>query len=216
MEYTQGKKTVSARLRVGAAGFVGLLALFLTSSFFSWSISILLAWDTAALIYAAWTWITIWPMNSGLTASHAVKEDPSRATANTVVLGASVASLLAVGLVLAGAGNAQGDIKLLQIALGAVSVVLGWVIVHTIFALHYAELYYKKEPGGVDFPSTSRPSYKDFAYLAFTVGMTFQVSDTSFQTTEFRQSALRHSLISYLFGTVIVATTINLIAGLTK
>jgi uncharacterized membrane protein len=216
VEYANGQKTISAKLKVSVAGVAGLLVLLGAGTAFSWSLAPLVGWDTAALIYALWTWATLWPMSSNITASHAVREDPSRATASAVVLGASLASLVAVGVVLAGAANSGGASKLLQVGFGVMSVVIGWIIVHTIFALHYAELYYKGTPGGVDFPHTPKPSYKDFAYLAFTVGMTFQVSDTGFQTTEFRRAALRHSLISYLFGTVIVATTINLIAGLTQ
>lgn len=216
VEYVKGKTTSTAKLKVTVAGIAGLIVLLATGLLGSWRLAPLLAWDTAALIYAVWMWTTIWPMSGTVTASHALREDPSRAAASAVVLSASIASLVAVAFVLAGASSAQGASKLLQVGLGVVSVVVSWIIVHTIFALNYAEMYYDGTHGGVDFTGTTDPSYKDFAYLAFTVGMTFQVSDTGFKTTEFRRTALHHSLISYLFGTIIVATTINLIAGLTK
>ncbi|MDB5164589.1 MAG: hypothetical protein JWL89_215 [Candidatus Saccharibacteria bacterium] len=216
IRYSNDKTTTSAKRKVSVAALAGLVVLVLGGYFVSWNLAPLLAWDVAALTYIAWIWATIWPMSSQLTASHAVREDPSRTVADATVLAASVASLVAVGVVLVSASNSEGAVKFLQALLGVVSVVVAWITVHTLFTLRYAELYYHDKPGGVDFPDTPHPLYKDFVYLAFTIGMTFQVSDTSLQTTVFRRTALRQALISYLFGTVIVATTINLIAGLTQ
>jgi uncharacterized membrane protein len=139
-----------------------------------------------------------------------------------MLLSASVISLAAVVVVLIDAGNSSGPAKDLLVGLGIISVVLAWGIVHTVFTLRYARLYYGQprgdgQPrGGIDFNEEDPPRYSDFAYLAFTVGMTFQVSDTSLQTKQMRATALRQGLLSYLFGAVIIATTINLIAGLTK
>jgi uncharacterized membrane protein len=181
----------------------------------SWKLAPLIAWDSAALLYATWIWFTIWPLSPELTNRFAVREDPSRSTSDVVVLSASVISLLAVGLVLVQASSNSGVTRILQIALGVLSVILSWTIVHTIFCLRYAELYYTKPIGGVNF-TDGEPSYQDFAYLAFTIGMTFQVSDTNLVKKEFRATALKQALISYMFGTVIVATTINLVAGLSK
>jgi uncharacterized membrane protein len=216
IEYAKGKTTVSAKLKVLTASMAGVLVLLGAGTLLSWQVAPLLAWDVAAVVYVVWTWTALWPLSGKLTASHAVREDPSRPAADGVVLTASLASLVAVVTVLLGASSAQGSSKLLLVALGVISVVVGWVTVHTLFALHYAELYYRDTPGGVQFDGTPQPSYKDFAYLSFTVGMTFQVSDTGFQNTGFRRAALKHSLVSYLFGTIIVATTINLVAGLIK
>jgi uncharacterized membrane protein len=100
-------------------------------------------------------------------------------------------------------------------AFGLISIAISWFTVHTIFTLRYALLYYQDAEGGVNFNQDEPPCYRDFAYLALTLGMTFQVSDTNLQTTEIRATALRHALLSYLFGTVILAAAINLIAGLT-
>lgn len=216
IQYAEGKQTTSAKLKVGVAALAGIIVLSTVGLGLSWRVAPLLAWDTMALLYIIWTWLSVGRMDGETTGNHAVREDPSRAAASVVVLAASIASLGAVGLVLAGSSSAEGAAKLLLAALGIASVVLSWLTVHTIFMLNYAELYYDGTRGGVEFGGTSQPSYKDFAYLAFTVGMTFQVSDTGFQTTEFRRMALRHALFSYLFGTIIVATTINLVAGLTK
>ncbi len=131
-------------------------------------------------------------------------------------LSASVASLSAVGLVLLRAGDTSGLGKGLLVGLSVISIILAWSVVHTVYTLRYAKLYYEDKSGGVDFNTPGAPCYIDFAYLALTVGMTYQVSDTNLQTTIIRRTALRHALLSYAFGTLIIATTINLIAGLTK
>jgi uncharacterized membrane protein len=211
--YSRGKKTASSKAKVGISALIGVATLFIVGVSLSWKIAPLLAWDMAAFVFAAWVWSSVWNLNGKITSQHALREDPSRTVSDLVVLGGSVASLAAVGIVLAAS---QGSDKVWYAALGVVSVVLSWFIVHTIFALRYAELYYDGSRGGVDFAGSDTPAYTDFAYLAFTIGMTFQVSDTGFKTSEFRKVALRHALISYMFGTVIVATTINLVAGLTK
>lgn len=215
VHYAAGKTTSLARSKVLTGALVGILAFVIAGANYSWRSAPLVGWDIAALLFLLWTWATVWPLNGRLTASHAVREDPSRTTAEAVVLGASVASLAAVVLVLAHSGHLSGAAKVISVAFGVISVVIAWTVVHTLFMLQYAELYYNGEPGGIDFPGTAEPSYKDFAYLTFTMGMTFQDSDTAFSTTDFRRLALRHALISYLFGTVVVATTINLIASLT-
>jgi uncharacterized membrane protein len=85
-----------------------------------------------------------------------------------------------------------------------------------LLEVSYAKLYYQGEGGGVDFNEEEPPCYSDFAYLVLTIGVTFQVSDTNLKTKEIRRTALRHALLSYVFGALIIATTINLIAGLTK
>jgi len=121
-----------------------------------------------------------------------------------------------VGLVLVRAGHGNGLNEALLAGLSVASIVLAWSVVHTVYSLRYAELYYKGPAGGVDFNAEGAPCYIDFAYLALTIGMTFQVSDTNLKTTNIRRTALRHALLSYAFGTLIIATTINLVAGLTK
>lgn len=129
---------------------------------------------------------------------------------------ASVVSLGAVGLLLFASKDTGGGALLGATLLAVLSVIVSWFVVHTIFALKYAELYYGKPEGGVDFGESTPPTYVDFAYLAATLGMTFQVSDTVLKNRQFREAALKHALLAYLLGTVIVATTVNLVAGLGK
>ena len=176
----------------------------------------LIGWDAAALLYAAWMWATIWRLDARATLRRARREDPGRVLADGLLLGASTASLIAVAGVLIQAGGHSGATKDLLISLGILSVAVSWVLVHTLFTLRYARLYYEEPEGGVGFNEPDPPKYSDFAYLAFTVGMTFQVSDTNLESKAMRTTVLRQAWISYVFGAAIIAITINLVAGFTK
>ncbi len=112
------------------------------------------------------------------------------------------------------ANSAGGSAQDMLAALTLCSVAASWLVVHTVFTLRYARLYYTDPAGGIDFNQDAAPQYLDFAYLALTIGRTYQVSDTDLQTSQIRAVALRQALISFLLGAVILATTINLIAGL--
>jgi uncharacterized membrane protein len=194
-----------------AGAAVGALAAVLGP----WWLGPLAAWDAAAGLMLAWTWRLLWPLSPSATSAHATRESPGRANTDLMLLGGSVVSLLAVGLVLVRATSETGLDKGLLVGLSVASIVLAWSTVHTVYTLRYAHLYYDGgKGGGVDFKSSAPPCYVDFAYLALTVGMTFQVSDTDLHTTAFRRLAIRHALLSYFFGALIIATTINLIASL--
>ena len=206
----------SAATRVLIASLAGVCAGVLVGLPGSWQIGTLAGWDVAAGVYVAWTWATIWHRDSSATARLALREDPGRATADALLLIASVASVLAVALAIT-AGSAGGPVERdLRAALAVASVALSWTVVQTVFVSHYARLYYSHPAGGIDFNQEAPPRYTDFAYLAFTVGMTFQVSDTALQSSALRAVALRQALLSYLLGAVILATTINLVAGLLR
>ena len=176
----------------------------------------LIGWDILALVYGAWVWITVWGLDPASSEAEAKREDPNRESADLVMLGAAIASLVAVGYALFDAGAASGSTKYMDAGLALVSVFVSWSLVHTVFTLKYARLYYSEPAGGIDFNDTGAPDYHDFAYLAFTIGMTFQVSDTNIQSRQIRQTVLRHAWISFPLVSVIIATSINLVSGLAK
>ena len=205
----------SARLRVIVSIIAGVVGGVIVGVIISPRIAPLATWDIAALTFMIWIWKALHGRNAQQTADLATREDPGRAESDIVLVAASLASLGGVGVLLFQAHAIGGTSGILQVALGIVSVVISWAVIHTIYALRYASVYYTNK-GGVDFNDSEPPCYSDFMYLAFTIGMTFQVSDNNFTNNDFRKMALRHALLSYLFGTVIVASTINLIAGLGK
>jgi len=202
----------SKRVIVGVAG--GLVAAGIAlGAGSSWSVAALCATNVAALVFVIWVWITVAGADADATAQIARAEDSSRAAAEAVLIGAGVASLLADAFTLAQASRAHAPARGLLTALALVSVALAWASVHTVYALRYARVYYTPPDGGIDFHG-ERPDYADFAYLALTIGMTFQVSDTDLTGKRVRRIALRHALTSYVFGTVIVAITVSSVAAL--
>src|SRR5262249_24379884 len=152
-------------------------------------------------------WLELGRADAPSTASRARVEDSSRVAVETVQLSAGTASLLVVGFALHRAGHSHGSAPGALIAFALVSVALAWASIHTVYALRYARLYYSPPDGGIDFHG-DKPNYLDFAYLALTIGMCFQVSDTDLTGKRVRRTALHHALTSYVFGTVIVAITV--------
>jgi uncharacterized membrane protein len=207
-------RAVGARTRLIVMILVGIVAALLTGTLASWDYAAIAGWDAAALTFIIWVWSVIGQMGAERTKTHATREDPGRAVSDVFVVVAAVASLAAVGGVLIQAASAKGATQGLLAGLGVGSVALSWFAVHTLFTLRYALLYYTGADGGVDFNQKAQPRYLDFAYLAFTIGMTFQVSDTDIQRPTIRATALRHALLSYLLGAVVVASTINLVVSL--
>jgi uncharacterized membrane protein len=203
-------------MRIARAAAVGAVAAIIVAIVSPWWLIPLTGWDVTALVFLCGIAYRLAPLNATDTAALAQREDPSRPTADLLLIGASLVSLLAVGLVLVRASREQSLDKGLLVGASVLSIVLAWSIVHTVYALRYARLYYRGKPGGIHFSGDDPPVYSDFAYLSLTIGMTFQVSDTTLQTKEVRRMALRHALLSYVFGTLIIATTVNLVAGLGK
>ena len=201
--------------RVAASLSVGLLVSVVLGFFAAWPIAATSGWDVAALCFLSTAWLQIGGMTPRDTQLHATGNDSSRIGAGVLLLAASVASLAGTAFDLVRASRESGLAKFLVTALAIVTVIASWSMVHTVFTLRYAHEYYRPPVGGIDFKSSDQPpDYRDFAYVAFTVGMTFQVSDTDVQDRIVRRTVLGHALLGYLFGAVIIAITINVVAQL--
>jgi uncharacterized membrane protein len=209
----RGHRPAAVRLAiaavVGAAAGVGAGVLGPTAK------AVLIGWDLTALTYLVMTWPVVLPLDAERTRQLATAEDPTRGWTDALLFSAALGSLLGLVLLLRGRGHTDGT-RVQELAVGLGGVVLSWALIHTTFTLQYAREFYHDAPGGVDFNQHAAPAYADFAYLAFTVGMTFQVSDTAITTSAMRATVLRHALVSYLFSAVILALTINLLAGLAR
>jgi uncharacterized membrane protein len=161
-----------------------------------------------------WLWLSVLRYDAADTAAHASREDPSQRMAQTLLILASVASFGAIGLLLIEAGKLGTSATLGLIVTALATLAASWWLVHTVYTLRYAGFYYRAGGTGIEFNQAEPPRYLDFAYLAFTLGMTFQVSDTNITSSVLRAEALRHALLSFLLGVVVVASTINLVSSL--
>lgn len=208
-------KGQSGRTRVMTAAAIGALAAMVVAWFVPWQLTVMVAWDVTAVVVVAAVWLSIGRFTPEETEEFAVREDDTRAGTHLLLLGAALVSLVGVVLAFLKANSGAHREEVLLESFGVFTIVCSWLLVHTVFALRYAHVYYAEPEGGIDFKSkgSERPDYLDFAYTAFTVGMTFQVSDTDITRREMRRQVLGHALISFLFGAVIVATTVNVIAS---
>jgi len=195
-----------------AAGVVVLVVTLLVGA--AWPVALTGSWGVVALVIVVSVWVRIVPMDAAQTKANARAEDFSRPTSDLAVLAASIGSLGAIAYTVHRAGHSHGATKALLIALAIGVVALSWLTVHTLFLVRYGDVYYRDPVGGIDFNDDEHPDYLDFAYLALTIGMTFQVSDTSLTSKAMRRVAIRHALLSFLFVAVILALSINTVATL--
>jgi len=200
--------------RLATVGLAGIVLGGISAGFAPWQVSTLAGWDAAGLLLIAMVWLRIGRFDADRTRTHATREDSSRVAAQLLLVAASVASLAGVAAALVKANQTDGAGRVGLTAIAMLTVAVSWAVVHTVFALRYAHDFYTPPLGGIDFKNDDeRPDYQDFAYVAFTVGMTFQVSDTDIQDRSIRRAVLRQALLAYLFGAVILAVTVNVIAG---
>jgi uncharacterized membrane protein len=161
--------------------------------------------------FVATGWILLWPMDAESTRHNARRESFRPVVEELVIVAAALGGLVSI-VVLLIRGHQHTDPA--AAALGLVGVFMAWAGLHLMYATRYAYLFYTPPEGGIDFNSDDPPAFRDFFYFSYNLGMTYQVSDTSVSSTTTRSVALRHCLLSYAFGTVILATTINLVAGM--
>jgi uncharacterized membrane protein len=204
-----------ALTRVLIAFAVGILTFSATVGFVGWEIAVLLGWYGEAMSYLLMVWTEVGGKDAEGTARLATAEDDSRFAADVTLLAAIVISLFVVAFVFIQASREGGGEGIGVAVMALVSLLLSWAEIHTVYTLRYAHLYYR-DGGGIDFHDEPAPDYMDFAYVAFTVGMTYQVSDTNITSRAIRMSALRHALLSFVFGTGVIATTVNLIGSLSR
>jgi uncharacterized membrane protein len=199
-----------AAISMGIGAIAGLVPALLGEP----SLSPLTGWIAAASLALLWVWRISWPQNAEGTKRLAQAESRSHSTDLPVLIG-SATSIGGVLLALIQSDDSQKHSVGVALAiLSVVATLLAWALVNTVFALKYARHYYLNDDSGIDFKQEQAPAYSDFAYLAFTVGMSYAVSDTEPATTAIRKTALGHALLSYGFGTIIIAVAINLITNL--
>lgn len=169
----------------------------------------LLGWTATGLLYCLITWISIGRMTPDETAEHATREVPGGWGVHLLLTCAALASLAGIAVLILKPPASRLDAA----GVSLLVIIASWTTVQTLHALRYAREYYLSG-GGVDFHTPTPPSYLDFAYMAFTVGMSFAISDTDLTTTAMRRIALWHAMLAYLFGTVFVAALVNILASL--
>jgi uncharacterized membrane protein len=205
-------------LRQGLIVFaIGIVAGLLGAMIHPWQVAALEGWDATCIALLLVTWPIILRADHGATREMAEREDPGRYAARALLVGAAVASLAGVWTVLALAGSTNNSEQVVLVGVAVATVVLSWFVVNTVYVFRYAQLRFADGQDSIHFPDTqtqNQPTLRDFVYVAFTIGMTYQVSDTDLRNQRTRGVVLGHSLLAYLYGVVIISGSINLIAGL--
>lgn len=200
------------------AGLVAALAaawLWLLPNTFPNEFKLLVVWLAYSLTFLLLAWLVILTTDAAETYASATRQDDARTLGRWLLILPSVASLAVTLLALLRANALKHTPAESQLTVAAIlSVITAWGVLHTAYTLHYAYLYHQDGKGGVKFDGSDKPVYSDFAYLSFTVGMTYQISDTDLQSPAFRRAVLGHELLSYMFGTAVIALSINVLSNL--
>lgn len=197
---------------------IGIIAFVITPTGVKPLVRVMIGWDSFSLLMVAFGWITFFQTTAQQIRVQAKVQDENRVVIFSIVLIATLAGLIAVIiLIITKTENTyQSEMK---IPLAVAGMFLSWLLIHTTFTLRYAHIFYgnhREKPdtnaGGLEFPKEDKPDYLDFAYFSFNIGMTFQVSDVEITTKRLRKLVLLHSLISFIYATIMIALTINVIS----
>jgi uncharacterized membrane protein len=180
----------------------------------------LVAFDGGALTFLTAVWVVMVRATPDSMRRRAEIEDEGRYT--VLIFGTAAASAVLLAIVFELHSSKNADAPGLHIVLAATTILLSWFFMNTIFSLHYAHGYYGdadptseyKAVGGLVFPGQPKPDYWDFMYFSCVVDMTFQVSDVQIEDHSLRRIVLAHSVLAFFFNVVVLALTINIVAGL--
>ncbi|MEU3791710.1 DUF1345 domain-containing protein [Streptomyces fructofermentans] len=190
-----------------AGAAIGALVAVLTNT----PLGVLSGIAAALTLFVVAGWIVLWPMDAEATHHNARREEFRPVAEELVVVAAALCGLVGIVVLLL---IGDSDLGHAAAATALCGVFMAWAALHLMYAARYAYIYYQPPEGGIDFNSDDHPRYSDFLYFSYNLGMTYQVSDTDVSSSTVRAIALRHCLLSYLFGVSILATTINLVTGI--
>jgi uncharacterized membrane protein len=218
-----GIKNCDSHHRLFISTAVAVLVAFLTGGRLRLPVQMVVIWDAFLLGVLTLSWARIVTAHPRESLKTARLQDSSQTAIFLFVILAACASLVAVGALLHSAQGRQGERLIAPILLAFGTLIGSWSLIHTLFALRYAHIYYGdngnpaapgERLGGLQFPGERAPDYLDFAYFSFVIGMTCQVSDVQIAGRRLRRLALVHGLLAFAFNTVILALSLNIASGL--
>ena len=184
-----------------------------------WATRVLCVWDVVMISFLGLTWRLMFRATPEMMQRSALQEDEGRYTILSLILVTACISLVAVALIPHEKGI-KAPILVMHLGISIATIIGSWLLVHTVFTQHYAHVYYQgdrtleeRQSAGLNFPGELEPDYWDFLYFSFVIGMTSQVSDISVTSRQMRRLSLMHSILSFFFNTMILAISINIVAG---
>jgi uncharacterized membrane protein len=210
---------LGASVRLAATLTVALVAYFAQPESIAWHTRLVASWDVGTIVYLVLAWTIIGRADPESTRAHALAQDTSGYVIFLFVLSAACASVVAIGFVVATIKDLSFWPKAWHLALTFAALTSSWLVIQTVFALHYARRYYvdvqarATHAGGLVFPGGSDPDYLDFSYYSFVIGMTSQVSDVQVTSAIMRRMTMVHGVLAFIFNIAVLALSINTIAS---
>ena len=201
------RKAIQNWARVAAGMVFGLSVAIVVGSVSSVLIGAVIGWDIMALSHLALIYWRLATVDDHILARRAAELDQGRRVLTAVFVAAAIASLGAIAVMVRGGHDPAA------LALASVTILISWLLMHTVFAAHYAHRYFQTGQGLI-FPGDIAPRFGEFLYFALTIGMTYQVSDVTTDSQAMRRLVLTHAVIAFGFNTVIIAITVGLVASL--
>ena len=208
---------ISRHWRLWAAGLAGVFGWLVARHLNAPASShILIGWDVCALFYVTTTWHLFLTADEAEVRRRAAAEDEKPSAILAIILVAILMSLAAVIAAMLNAKKAEPSVQAITAACAGITLVLSWVVLHSVFTLHYAHRHFGdgSDKPGLYFPGEPASTYLDFGYLAFSIGATFQVSDNNVLTSKLRNLVTAQAVCAYFYNTAVLALGINIIAGL--
>ena len=217
-------RPLAARPRLFFSIPAGLAAWFLTPADWRYETRALVAWNCASLLYLGLAGLMMFRDDHAALTRRASRQDDGAFAILTLSVLATIASMAAIVAELASVKEVTGTARGLHIGLAALTIFTAWAFIHMMFALHYAHEYARERRGKpppdaehppcLQFPGTTKPTYVDFLYFSYVIGVACQTADVSVVSENMRRNALVHGIVSFFFNTTILALTINIAAGL--
>jgi uncharacterized membrane protein len=206
-------RIVRGHIRLFVAVALGIAVYFAAGAQEHLATRFLIGWNAGTILYLVMAAIAFVRFDLKRVRDRCAEEDEGAIIMLLAVVAASIASLAAIVAFLGGAKEA-GNSQPYYFLVAVITIVLSWMLIHTMFAFHYAHEFYGEgadhQKGGLKFPGEARPDYWDFVYFSFVVGMTFQVSDVQVTSRRLRRIVAAHGVVAFLFSVAILALAVNI------
>lgn len=204
-------------VKLWIAAFVGVVLVLASPSRWDWIVRILFGWNGAIFVLVPLTYIWMRKLDARALRARYQEEDPTAPLILLVTVISALLSVLGIIALLSTAKQVPPGERAAHSLLACMTIVSSWALVHTMFTIRYADMFYSVldgEPPPLSFPDTAEPLFWDFVYFAFTIGVACQTADVSTRQTDIRKMVTIHSVIAFVFNLAILGFAINVSAGL--
>lgn len=218
IHWTQHWHHISASLRLSIISIAGLIGFFLLPEATPIAIRLAISWVIAGGLYLLLTYVMMYFSNEENIMGLTKKEDDGATLTLLITVFASIASLLAIVMILAGVNAAPSTDMHYRIGVALATYATSWLLIHTSFSLHYAYAYYQEYSSSKEAPlifaAQLKPAYVDFLYFSMVIGMTCQTADVNIASSRMRFLVMIQGVVAFIFNATLLAMAMNMLSGL--